>query len=178
MLEDYNGYQLELFNETGGGASKRPLGNRFFNFLHRHEKKFLVIIGIAVSCMISFSLGVRKGRQLSVFKSSVSFDLAEKRIKVEVVEVKEKPELIRQQKQPAVKNNSSQDYTIQLASYKAKKFADREAEVLKKKGLMPLVLYKGDYVVLCAGKFSDREEAVNSMTKLKKQYKDCILRRL
>ncbi|MBC8436526.1 MAG: SPOR domain-containing protein, partial [Candidatus Omnitrophica bacterium] len=67
---------------------------------------------------------------------------------------------------------------IQLASYKARKFADKEAEVLKKKGLTAFVLYKGDYVILCAGKFSDKEEARNSMSQLKTRYKDCYLRRL
>jgi len=173
MIEGYDNYQLELFNEPKGSFPKRPSGSRFFNFLHRHEKKFLIVIGIAVSCMISFSLGVKRGRKLSVPKSSVSFDLAEKKI-----EIQKNPELNQQQKQPVITNDDAQGYTVQLASYKAKKFADREAEVLKKKGLMPLVLYKGDYVILCAGKFSDKEEARGSMAKLKKEYKDCYLRRL
>ncbi|MDI6606353.1 MAG: SPOR domain-containing protein [Candidatus Omnitrophota bacterium] len=173
MIEGYDNYQLELFNEPKVSFPKRPLGNRFFNFLHRHEKKFLIVIGIAVSCMISFSLGVKRGKKLSVLKSSVSFDLAEKKI-----EIKKSPELNQQQEQPVITNDDAQGYTVQLASYKAKKFADREAEALKKKGLMPLVLYKGDYVVLCAGKFSDKEEARSSMSKLKKEYKDCYLRRL
>ena len=184
MIEGYDNYQMELFNEARGSLPKRPLGNRFFNFLHRHEKKFLIIIGIAVSCIISFSLGVKKGRELSVSRSGVSFDLAQKKTAITAAvtvphaeEAEEKFKLDRQEKALALKDSAG-GYTIQLASYKARKFADKEAEVLKKKGLTAFVLYKGDYVILCAGKFSDKEEARNSMSQLKTRYKDCYLRRL
>ena len=44
-------------------------------------------------------------------------------------------------------------YTIQLASYKSKSFAQKEAELLKKKGFVPLVIPKGSYTILCVGKF-------------------------
>lgn len=173
MIEGYDNYQLELFNGAKGSIPKRPLGSRFFNFLHRHEKKFLVIIGIAVSCIISFSLGVKKGRELAVARSTASFDLA-----AVPNQAQEKPELSQQEKPLTIKNNIAQGYTVQLASYKTKKFADLEAKTLKEKGLMPFVLCKGNYVILCVGKFSDKEEARNSMSKLKNRYKDCYLRRL
>jgi len=185
MIEGYDNYQLELFNEARGSLPKRPLGSRFFNFLHRHEKKFLIVIGVAVSCIISFSLGVIKGRELSVSRGRASFDLAQKKTVIKAAaavatpakEAEEQLKLDRQEKALAFKQPAG-GYTIQLASYKGRQSADKEADTLKKKGLTAFVVYKGDYVILCAGKFSDKEQARNSMSKLKKQYKDCILRRL
>lgn len=185
MTEGYDNYQMELFNEARGGFPKSPAGNRFFNFLHRHEKKFLIIIAIAASCIISFSLGVKKGRELSASRGGASFDLAQKKAVITTAattarpseKAEEKLKLGRQENALALKDPAG-GYTIQLASYKAKKFADKEAEALKEKGLAAFVLYKGDYVILCAGRFADKEEARNSMSQLKKRYKDCILRRL
>lgn len=176
-------YQLELFDETKAGFPQRSPYDGFFRFLHRQEKRFLIIIAIAISCIISFSLGVKKGKQLSVSNKRVSFDLAEQKSATPPVVVTAAAEKIeenkpqRQEKAPP-RENYREGYTIQLASYKAKKFADREAEALNKKGVSAFIIYKGDYVVLCAGKFSDKEQARDSMKKLKIRYKDCYLRRL
>lgn len=193
MIESYDNYQLELFSEARGGIPGKPLPNRFFNFLRRHERKILIVIGIAISCIISFSWGVKKGKEASATKDGACFDLATKKAEEKIAitvpkQRQEKVKIIGQQKLIKPIQNSEADrkktqpytqgYTIQLASYKAKKFADTEADILKRKGLRPFILYKGDYVVLCVGKFSDKGQAGNSLSQLKKQYKDCYLRGL
>jgi cell division septation protein DedD len=69
-------------------------------------------------------------------------------------------------------------YTIQVAAYKDRKNAQREAEVLRKSGLEVKLLVKGNYSVLYAGNFANREKAQMAMGKLEKKYKGCIIRRL
>ena len=81
---------------------------------------------------------------------------------------------------PAIKRPKEQidNYTIQLASYQSRKYADRAAEKLKKRGLSPLILSKGEYIVLCVGNFSDKKTAYSLLAEFKKQYRDCFVRRL
>ncbi|RKY27784.1 MAG: hypothetical protein DRP61_03350, partial [Candidatus Omnitrophota bacterium] len=69
-------------------------------------------------------------------------------------------------------------YSIQLATYTKKEIAEAEAKKLKRKGLNPLLLKKGKYLVLCVGKFRTKEEAKNLLANLKKRYTDCFLRKL
>lgn len=182
MIDSYDNYQLELFKEAKGGMPWGPRGSRFFNFLHRYEKRILIAIGVAVSCIIAFSWGVKRGKEVSSIKNEPRFDLAINpvRNRLPKATVGHLQRGISNGVNPAVRNNpvDTQGYTIQLASYKAKKFADTQAGRLKKKGLAPFVLKKGDYIILCVGRFSGKDEARNQLSKFKKDYKDCYLRRL
>lgn len=67
-------------------------------------------------------------------------------------------------------------YTIQVASFKELKFAEQEASLLKRKGYDILVVPKGVHSIVCVGKFSRKEQAKTFSQKLKKQYKDCLVR--
>jgi hypothetical protein len=69
-------------------------------------------------------------------------------------------------------------YTIQVASFKELKFAEQEASLLKRKGYDILVLPKGSHSIVCVGKFNQKEQAKTFSQKLKKQYKDCLVRSL
>ena len=69
-------------------------------------------------------------------------------------------------------------YTVQVASFQTRKYAQKEAEVLRKKGFSPLVLPKGKYSILCVGNFSSRETAKPLLSKLRQRYRDCFVRRL
>jgi len=51
-------------------------------------------------------------------------------------------------------------------------------EKLKKKGYEIFIVQKGSYLVVCAGKFFEHDEAEGFSTKLKNKYKDCLVRRL
>jgi cell division septation protein DedD len=72
----------------------------------------------------------------------------------------------------------SANYTVQVASYKNRQAAQKEIEILKKRGMKPLILYKGKYLVVCVGSFPDRKAAQSLLWELKKRYGDCIVRRL
>ncbi len=69
-------------------------------------------------------------------------------------------------------------YTIQIASYARAQMAQKELDVIKKRGLEGFILTKGKYVIVCAGKFSRKDDANLTLNRLQKTYKDCMLRRL
>ena len=69
-------------------------------------------------------------------------------------------------------------YTVQVASFKLEKNAQREAMVLQDKGEDAFVVPKGDYVIVCVGRFRERNDAQDLSLKLKKHYNDCLIRSL
>ena len=69
-------------------------------------------------------------------------------------------------------------YTIQVASFKKRTMAQKEAMQLQDKGYDIMVVPKGQYSIVCVGKFPIREEAKVVSQELKKKYKDCLIRRL
>jgi len=79
---------------------------------------------------------------------------------------------------PAAAANLKEGYYIQIASYNKENFAETEAKKLKDKGFPAYTAKKGNFVVLYVGTFKTITEAQKSMGLLKKNYKDCVLRRL
>ena len=70
-------------------------------------------------------------------------------------------------------------YTVQVASYKTEKGAQREASTLKQKGYHDVfVVQKGTYVILCVGNFQRKEEASLLGKKLMGRYQDLRVRSL
>ena len=69
-------------------------------------------------------------------------------------------------------------YTVQVGTYREKKFAIEEAGKLKSKGYQPLLFPKGDQIILCVGKFIHVDDAKKIIDKLKGKYKDCLVRRI
>ncbi len=160
--------QLELFSQikvAGGMKSQGPV--TFFTYIRNYEKNILLAISFLITGIISFCLGVERGKQITVYKDSSYFDLAAKPLQ----QTESKPTLI-----PAKENASA--YTIQVASYLTMQHAQKEAEALKKKGFTTLILSKGKYNVLCVGNFASKENAHSILGELKKRYQDCLIRRL
>jgi len=177
-MENKEDNQLELFSGAEGIPIKpQDSGKRFFNYVRSYEKTIIVIIGFVLTGIISFSLGVEKGKRLSMLKPNNHFDLAITQSHVRAVApvVQQKnPQPLPQQ--PAVLQK--QGYVIQLGSFKTRSNAQREAESLKKKGFQPIFINKGDYILLCVGNFTKKEAAEPQLTELRKLYQDCFLRRL
>ncbi len=70
------------------------------------------------------------------------------------------------------------NYTIQVASYKQASFAQKEADRLKLTGLDAFVVGKGNYSIVCVGKFIQTADAKKMTSKLKGRYKDYLIRSL
>lgn len=184
-MERQEDHQLELFSQANDfGSSKAVLPrNSFMRRLRNYEKGLLVTIGFITIAIISFSLGVEKGRKMA--SSTTLLERAALPMREEpVAGVLERQEPVpvkpdSQYAETQVLAKKAQ-YTIQLASYKTKSYAQKEAELLKKKGLAPVVLTKGNYVVVCVGNFADRVAAESLLSELKKQkrYTGCLIRRI
>ena len=140
MVEKQDYSQSELFSPSdNGGQYKRQLPkNSFFLRFRGYEKVMLLIMGLVLTSIISFSLGVEKGRRVG----------------------------------------GQSGYTIQVSTFKNKQLALREVQLLKEEGLTPMAFVKGDFIILCVGKFSNQESAQPLLIQLQRTYAGCRIRRL
>ncbi|MBI5415966.1 MAG: SPOR domain-containing protein [Candidatus Omnitrophica bacterium] len=80
--------------------------------------------------------------------------------------------------QPSPQKKETGVFTIQVASFKDKGLARKEANLLQEKGYKIFVLPKGSHSIVCVGKFTLRDEARQFSNNLKSRYNDCLVRRL
>lgn len=169
--------QLEIFKEQTI-KENNSLSNWWT--IHNYEKKIIFILVFFLIGTISYSLGIKKGKELA---------LLENKPKTEVLEIKQnlsdKDLIIEETKEkiplpptPPKEKEVPANYTIQVATYKTSSFAQKEAEKLNKKGFATMILQKGEYILLCVGKFLNKKEAELALKELKKKYQDCFIRRL
>lgn len=176
-MDKTNDTQLELFSQSkdSWALDKHTNSNSFKAFIWHYEKTILFIIAFTITSIVSFSLGVKKGKAISLSKSvslpQATYDnINRPESKTAVIE----ENVLRQ----APTGDSIQGFAIQLASFKTKTLAQKEAQVLERKGFVPLILSKGKFTVLCVGAFSKKEEAQSLLSELRKRYDDCFIRRL
>ncbi|MFA4854125.1 MAG: SPOR domain-containing protein [Candidatus Omnitrophota bacterium] len=131
--------QGELFTQSldNGQFKGRKAGVSFFTRIRGYEKATLLIMFLVLASIVSFSLGVEKGKRAAF-----------------------------------------SPYTIQVAVFKNRESAAREVLLLAKKGFTPLAFTKGDYIILCVGKFSNQESAQPLLSQLQRTYAGCRIRRL
>jgi hypothetical protein len=190
--------QLELFSQGKDYSEKcAKRSESFFSYMRNYEKQIILLICFLATALVSFALGIEKGKKIATLKPADNrFDTAkkiddlaiEKLVKIQPVlpanpvTTKEvagsidltKPTLSGQLK-ASIPIGS---YTIQVASYRTKGAAEKEGQFLRKKGFSPLVLYKGNFSIVCVGNFTNKKEAESFLSKLKGQYRDCYIRRL
>jgi hypothetical protein len=168
-MESGENNQLELFSQSANKSSAR-MGRPNISFLaniRQYEKIILIIIAIIIVGIISFSLGVEKGKRVipKVYQEHSA----------KISQVADKPQ---DSTLPPTVQESSGGFTIQVASFKSKTLAQREAQDIKKRGLNPIILSKGVYTVVCIGNFVDKKDAQAAISELKKRYQGCFMRRL
>ncbi len=196
-MKNNSASQLELFSDPGNcGRKNFVLRSSFLGYIRNYERVIILMLCFIVAGLISFSFGVEKGKRQT---NSVSHS---PKVKTEpTAEIKDtvflpqkinnldssvqasqtqiKKSQIKKDKKPADNiKRGKENYTIQLASYKNKLQLDKEIAIIKHKGLAPIVLKKGKYMVLCVGKFTAKEKAETLLTDLKTNYQGCYIRRL
>lgn len=183
-MENENISQLELFSEKNANSPekirKKPVS--FFGYFRRYEKIILIIIGFIITGVVSFCLGVKKGKDIAISNTASRLDIAV------LPKQQQKPQAATMQAQvittstsiitPSVNVNNIKSYTVQVASFQTKALAQKEVELLRKKGFSALSLTKGRYIIVCVGNFNNQETAKSSLSQLKKNYPDCLIRRL
>jgi hypothetical protein len=176
--ENYS--QMELFSQVGRANGTVEPGNRsFLNYLRVYERVLIAAIGLIITGIVCFSLGVESGKRQAAGRQTASAEipkaLPSAPVKPAVVPLKSAPF---KPAPPAAYKPSAGSYIIQLATFQSKPNALSEADALRKKGFYPFFFLKGSYVVLCVGNFANQEAAQSLLPEFKKQYKDCMIRRL
>lgn len=202
-----NDSQLELFSQPNANNKNRyKLRNAFTGCFRNYEKIVILIICFLISWAIIFTLGVEKGKATAPLlqqeiKTNIAPEIKTVNIGQETPAIKQEEttpqiketaavkqeEITQQVKKPEepkkniksiTKSVKKGRFTIQLGSYQNKTIAQKEAQNLKKNGYTPLIISKGKYIILCVGNFTDEVKAKSILSKLKKQYNDCRIRRL
>lgn len=169
---------MELFSQTGEGVEfKANPANPLLARIWNHEKAILMITAILITGIISFSLGVERGKKI-VSKGEV--DKLLEPVKTQSSAPVFKPMVKKDEVVKPVFSVMQQQgaFTIQVASFKTKVNAQKEAEILKRRGFDASISTKGSYVILCVGNFLNKEAAQPLLTELNKRYGSCTIRRL
>ena len=166
--------QLELFKfKHSAEEFKRPRYRpNFFDFIRIYEKAISIIIVFFIVSLISFSLGVERGKRFSGIANTKTDKIIAQQPQTPSDEI---PAVSIQAEE---KKDTSNKYTVQVATFKTKNYAQKEANRLEKKGLQALIISKGKYVCVCVGRFSGKQEAKITLNQLKNTYQDCFIRRL
>ena len=164
--------QLELFEGSNViGPEKLKACSSFLFQVKNHEKAILMLITFIITAVVSFSLGIEKGKQSVKSESHI--------LNPVVKEQPREPTLKKESDfKPARLKESLENYTIQVASYQIKTNAQKEAEALKRRGFSTLVVSKGKHSIVCVGNFTNKEKAQPSLSELKKRYRDCLIIKL
>jgi hypothetical protein len=176
-------FQLELFQSQKyqpDSSHRRQYHRSFFGFIRAYEKTITMVIVFLIVSLISFSLGVEKGKRLArlIQNEAGIIDRAQLEKKLTLPEPEQsstqKPSPDKELKKEVI----PEEYTVQVASFKTKTYAQKEADRLKEKGLDALIRPSGNYVIVCIGNFSKKQEAQVALDKLRQMYHDCYIRRL
>jgi len=174
-------YQKEFFNEFQREKGKIETIAR--RITKRQKKLYLNIplenivftaIIVLLFVIVSFALGVERGRKLNI-KQTASIEtesvLPEKKF------LSEKKELPAEEK-PVVNKVLDKRYTVQLVSFRKEKVAEEEKAKLLKKGIDAFVVRSGSWYQLCAGGYPNMKEAEKAKEQFVKDYKGCFIKKV
>jgi hypothetical protein len=202
--QDYS--QLDLFNKAGEAESSGSrLSGTFLSYIRTYERLVLMFIGIVITGVVCFCVGVEKGKRIALTQTNINLDIASRSTPVSpaanapaaaaqpartVPQPVKQPALAVPADQPVtsvkampqtVPQSAQQPagaFTIQVATFSGKTTAVQEISDLKKQGLLPMLRQSGKYTILCVGSFPDQATARSLLTQLKRKYRDCYIRRL
>ncbi|MDD3374769.1 MAG: SPOR domain-containing protein [Candidatus Omnitrophica bacterium] len=194
MNINYKQTQFELFPGASREAQDAEKPKFFFSSITLTFENIIVLtVLLFMAIIISFSFGVERGKRGVLVKSDISSQSQDILIKSEPLKVPEIPveenkisvanetqeSVVQKVSEPSILKGLPEDfYTVQVASFKTRKYAEKEALILKKKGYEIFIVQKGSHLVVCAGKFLEHDQAEGFSVKLKNKYKDCLVRRL
>ena len=195
--------QFELFPKSSKNSSGEWKPSCLIKDLTLSFENIIVLCIIFVMVLVLFfSFGVERGKRIALLPSvtdeadiiqTVKKDAVKQpvqtvpRVEMEkrVVFPVDNPGEIFEEGEPAfrppLEKTEEQEklFTIQVASFRLEKNAEREADRLRNTGHDDtFVVPKGNHSIVCVGKFMQKNEAKKFSGKLKKRYNDCLIRRL
>lgn len=150
----------------------------------------IIVLGIVfvMTLVLFFSFGFEKGKRMTRFSMWAAAPQAQAERAVlparEAAVPEERSGNLGAGSDPLLEvlpsGTSAQEdtFTIQVASFKQERDAQKEATLLKKKGYDIFILSKGKHSIVCVGKFAQKNAAKQFSNRLKNKYTDCLVRRL
>ncbi len=196
--------QLELFDLHNQDAHSNALKADPIQLAKARDYQKLIfrVIAFIFFGLVSFSLGVEKGKKsiamVSPQETRAPFVPLDKfidtqrsrsinapaagesasAIGINNVQVDKKVDGAYIEKAKTEGKSKEAQYTVQVASILRSENVKKELSRLENKGFSAFGLLKGKYTVVCVGKFTAREQAQNALAKLKTKYPDCQIRKL
>ncbi|MFA6384626.1 MAG: SPOR domain-containing protein [Candidatus Omnitrophota bacterium] len=214
--QDYS--QLDLFNKAeDSGSSAQRLSGTFLSYIRTYERLVLMLIGLVITGVVCFCVGVEKGKHIALTRVNANLDIAYRNgivpppvgagvrgrqvqpgaaagaaavfpragsgaaqapLRMNPPSVRVAPIAVQPVDLARTGAKPGNIYTIQVATYEGKVSAQQELAALKEQGLLPVLRPSGKYIVLSVGNFPDQATAKSVLTKLKRKYRDCYIRRL
>ncbi len=141
------------------------------------ENVIFASIIVMLSIVVSFALGVERGKNINREGREVVEAPPEETITLAAIEVTGPEAKPPQTRAPVPeKNNVKARYTIQLVSYKSPDQAEKEKNKLLNKNIDAFIMPSGNWYQICAGGYKDMDEAKSALKKFKLDYKDSFIR--
>lgn len=192
--------QNELFAEFETQGSKRA-GSIFRHdmaFRKRivltlsYENMVMLFIIVIMLTVVFFSLGVEKGKRVALKNPAPVTaeayhrkpDRQELRVPAEETGLTEKsPTGEPDTRQPVEEEKEARSaplgtYTIQVVAFKKEKSAQKEIELIKRKGHEAFMIPTKDWFQVCVGRYANTEEARGDLDELKSNYPTCYIRKI
>ncbi len=179
--------QKELFEFQAPKKQSRKFGQLLqqpdFAISLNTEKLVFIAIGMILLLVVSFALGVERGKAISQKASEVSTAIAQAAIPAPAQPVQGQPaepkvQLAAAETRPAAVKMQppAKTYTIVAAAFSKEASAVKESDRLKSLGLEPFVYYSKPYYLVCAGSFPDKDSAQKDLGKVRKKYRDAYVK--
>lgn len=200
---DSKGYQQELFEEFEEPTRrprflrKKKFPQKFFSLRLSQEKLVFLTIGLVVLLLVSFSLGVERGKRLSRIPQEAKSPHPKLAARIQEPGLSKDENLKESARNPQTKIGAEgqqqalatpeketlppkaiRSYAVQVATYKREELAQRELKRLELEGYNSFVGRRGRYFEVCVGPYSNKADAEASLKALRKRYQDCLLRRM
>jgi hypothetical protein len=152
------------------------------------EQIILISIGILMSLVVIYAVGVEQGSNRNVEKPAAVTISAESQLKkaqsfFSTTQVRPPAPLqaLGAVKAPAVAGNNAHAaavYTVIAATYKSMDSAVQAVDILRRDGLAAYLMKKGAYTVICVGAYTDSEGAQvqADLVKVRAKYKDAYIK--
>ncbi len=197
-MDNEKSQQIELFAQYSDETN--PVDTRSgADTNHKHgiatvKKAVCFVIAFIVFSVVSYSLGVEKGKKLITLNNTstaipIKITPARKFFPAQAKEtpkdtgIKEAMSSNFNNKSKAINTKILKDlkksgYTIQVASIEKNNNIKIMLSKLRNKGFSAYAVAQGKYSVICIGRFSAKEEALSYLQKVKSDYPDSMVKRL
>jgi len=177
---------------------KRYIPSKRFFVTVSLENLVLFCIIVIMVIVLSFSLGVERGKRFDIAKETVIEKEAAPALRAEVSAIeKELPARLKAGGPARLKAGgparlkaggparlkaggpaptAAAKYTIQVATFRKESAVDEEIKRLKKNGFSAFTVPSKDMFQVRVGKYATLEEAKSDLRKLRERYKDCFVR--